>query len=58
MLDQWVLDKSVQVTASICDATGKNGWGGVKILMVQSIVARALDEAYERGKPSTATRTG
>ena len=48
MLDQWVLDKSVQVTASICDATGKNGWSGVKIRIVQSIIARALTEALDR----------
>ena len=58
MLDQWVQDKAVQVTASICDATGKNGWGGVKIRLVQSIIAKALTEAYERGKPSTAMPIG
>lgn len=42
------MERAVQVVASICDATGKTGWGGTRIKLVQQAVALALDAQIER----------
>lgn len=35
--------RAIAITASICDATGRNGWDGTRIRLVQQIIAAALE---------------